>query len=64
MRHTLTLLTLLAALVPAAAFAGARAVITTMHTEARFPLKRESAALASEARNRALLPGAPAPHNQ
>ena len=40
----------------AAAFADARAVITTMHTEARFPLKCESASLASEARNRALLP--------
>jgi len=36
--------------------AGALALITTMHTEARFPLKRESAALASDARNGGLLP--------
>jgi hypothetical protein len=40
----------------AAALAAARRVITTMHTEANFPLKRESATLAFEARNRALLP--------
>jgi hypothetical protein len=36
-----------------------RALITTMHTEARFPLKCESPALAFEARNCALLPARP-----
>ena len=40
----------------AAAFAAARRVITTMHTEAIFALKSESATLAFQVRNRALLP--------
>jgi hypothetical protein len=40
----------------AAAVADARGVITTMHTKPSFPLQRESATLACEAKNRPSLP--------